>query len=313
MTLTMPSPMQATPEGGVGDAARPQRRANRVIPVLLQVVAMLGIGALLYPTASDWFATRDHNAEISGYVEHVETLPSATKSALLDQARSYNALLPQGPLSDPFGAAGAADPDAAYATYEQLLRVSDGGVIGDLVYARLGIGLPIYHGTSDAVLSRGAGHLYGSSLPVGGPSTHAVLTSHSGLARASLFTPLTRAQLGDIFIVDVLGEARYYEVDAIATVLPDDADALRIEPQADHVTLITCTPMGVNSHRLLVRGTRIDAPETADVVPMAGDGRHAGFPWWAVVFVAGSAVVAALLFAPGPRRRSSRPDERGRP
>ena len=280
-------------------------------PILLQIAAVIGIGALLYSSAADWFATLGHNAEVSGYVEAVDQLPDEDRLDALRVAREYNSHMPQGVLRDPYSQI-ANDPAdaAAYASYEQVLRVSDNGVIGELRYPRLGIGLPVYHGTSDEVISKGAGHLYGSSLPVGGPSTHTVLTAHSGLVHASLFTPLPGAKLGDTFQITVLGETHYYRVDSIETVQPDHTGALRIVNGKDYVTLITCTPIGINSHRVLVRGERIANPDTAGTQVVAGDGRTAGFPWWAVGFLGGSAAVAYVLFAPqrtpGPRKRASR-------
>lgn len=286
-------------------ATGPARAARRKLlpPILLQLGAMIGIAALVYANAADWFATLNHNAVISGYVQAVDQLPDAVKLHELEVARAYNSQVPAGLLRDPYSATADTEAEtAAYAAYEQILRVSDHGVLGEIQYPRLGIGLPVYHGTSDAVISRGAGHLYGSSLPVGGPSTHAVLTAHSGLVSAALFTPLLGARVDDTFQIRVLGETRYYRVDSIETVLPDQTESLRIVPGADYVTLITCAPIGINSHRMLVRGVRIPAPESEGTRAIDGDGRVAGFPWWAVIFLGGSAVSASLLFI-SPRRR----------
>ncbi len=292
--------------GGAG-----MRGKSLLVPVLLQLGAMVGIGALLYSSAADWFATLGHNAEISGYVREVEAMPPAEREAMLETARHYNSFMPLGVLRDPY-TPGAADADlsadSAYRAYEQVLSVSENGVIGQIGYPRLGIALPVYHGTSNEVISKGAGHLYGSSLPVGGPSTHAVLTSHSGLVHAELFTPLTNARIGDTFTVMVLGEVHTYRVDQIETVLPEQTESLQVVEGRDYVTLITCTPTGINSHRLLVRGVRIADPVDSDALTViAGDGRTAGFPWWAVGFLGGSAAFACFLFAPS-RPRPGRPD-----
>ncbi|WP_224763686.1 class C sortase [Salinibacterium sp. ZJ70] len=275
-------------------------------PVALQVGAMVGIGALLYPTAADWFATLAHNAEVSGYVRAIEALPEAERLEHLQTAQRYNSFMPPGLLRDPYSP-GEDDPglyaDTAYRAYEQVLRVSANGVIGEMSYPRLGIGLPVYHGTSDDILSRGVGHLYGSSLPVGGSSTHSVLTSHSGLVHAELFTPLTGAQIGDTFTVMVLGETHTYRVDQIETVLPDQTSSLEVVDGRDYVTLITCTPIGVNSHRILVRGVRLaDDAFSADAREVAGDGKAAGFPWWSVIFVGASGAFALVLLVK-PRSR----------
>lgn len=283
-------------------------RGGKGMPIALQIAAMIGIGALLYPSAADWFATLNHNSEISGYVSQVAALPDEVREAKLEVARQYNELMPAGPLRDPYsripGESDVADA-AGYKAYTQVLNVSDNGVIGEVVYPRLSIGLPIYHGTDESVLTKGVGHLYGSSLPVGGPSTHAVLTSHSGLVRASLFTELPKAQLGDSFQVTVLGETHHYRVDDIRTVVPGDTSSLAIVDGEDYVTLFTCTPIGVNSHRILVRGVRVPGPE-AEGSAIAGDGRQAGFPWWALMFLGGSAVTGYLLFAPPRKRKAQR-------
>ena len=284
---------------------RHKNKRRLIVPLLLQIGAMIGIGALLYPSAADWFATLNHNAEVSGYVREVEALPSADREAKLEIAREYNSFMPQGVLRDPYAPAAADETltaDSAYKAYEQVLSVSNNGVIGELSYPNIDINLPVYHGTSESVISKGVGHLYGSSLPIGGPSTHSVLTSHSGLIHAALFTPLTKAKIGDHFTVTVLGEKHYYRVDQIDTVLPEDTERLRVVNGEDYVTLITCTPIGVNSHRLLVRGVRTAAPlEKSASSLIAGDGKIAGFPWWAVTFLGGSAFVAYLLFSP-PKR-----------
>lgn len=280
---------------------RPRRRKLGV-PIVLQLVAMVGIAALVYPAAADWFATLTHNAERSGYVRQVDSLTPADRRAGLDAAREYNEHLPPGALVDPYSqdgdpAAEAADA-AAYEAYEEVLRVSDSGVIGEVVYPRLNIGLPLYHGAGEEAITQGVGHLYGSSLPVGGPSTHSVLTSHSGLVHASLFTKLPQAKVGDVFEVRVLGETKYYEVDGLETVEPFVTDSLDVVEGEDRVTLFTCTPIGVNSHRYLVHGVRVPAPADAGDHAIAGDGITAGFPWWALIFVGGSGMVAYLLFAP---------------
>lgn len=301
-------------ENASGPHGHSSRGRRLFAPISLQALAMLGIGALLYPTAANWFATLHHNSEISGYTQAVEQLPDADRQALLAAAEAYNATLPAGVLRDPYtaGSQEAATANAeAYAAYEEVLRVAGTDVIGSLTYAKLNIGLPIYHGTGEDSLQRGVGHLYGSSLPVGGASTHSVLTSHSGLINASLFTPLTKAAVGDTFQVTVLGETRTYQVDSIETVLPEDTSSLQVVAGEDRVTLVTCTPIGINSHRLLVHSKRIANPESTGDQTVAGDGRTAGFPWWAVVFFGSSGVMAWVLFRPtkSPSPSSSTTDQ----
>ena len=284
---------------------QPGRPRRLAVPIVLQLLAMIGLGAVLYPAAADWFAQLRHNAEISGYTDSAERLSNTDSAALLDAARAYNAHLTPGVLRDPYSDDAAAEQlDTAYRAYEDLLRVNERGVMGELSYPRLGIGLPIYHGTGEDSLSRGVGHLYGSSLPVGGESTHSVLTSHSGLPQAKLLSGLLDAKVGDTFQVSVLGETRFYEVESVETVEPEATESLRTITGEDRLTLFTCTPIGINSHRFLVHGVRTDAPAEAGTQTIAGDGRTAGFPWWALGFIGGSGVVAYLLFAP-PHRRAT--------
>ncbi len=277
--------------------------------IVLQLLGMAGIGALVYPDAADWFATLNHNAQVSGYVESVEQTPSEERQKILAAAYAYNETLSFGDLMDPYV---EQNPDEAYRdevyqAYEEMLRVSGTDVIGTVNYPSLGIGLPVYHGTSDAVIRKGVGHLYGTSLPVGGPGTHSVLTAHSGLPNAKLFTSLSKAKVGDTFWISVLGEDHFYEVRATEVILPGDTDRMRIIEGEDWVTLFTCTPIGINSHRFMVYAQRVETPETTDSQVVAGDGISVGFPWWAVWLVLGSAVLAWFLFAPRRKRRASEP------
>lgn len=276
--------------------------------VLIQVVLILGVVLLLYPSAADWFSSRLHNSQTSGYVQAVEEVAPEVRQDLLNIADDYNDQMPQGPLRDPYSTAASPEEEgSAYDSYERMLQASPNGVIGHLTYKAVGVDLPIYHGTGDDVLAKGVGHLYGSSLPVGGPGTHSVLTSHSGLVHATLFSNMPRkAEVGDEFTVDVMGKNNYYRVDQIKTVLPHESESLRIVEGEDYVTLITCTPIGVNSHRLLVRGTRIPAPveQSAAGFWVPGDGIVAGFPWWAVGLAAGVVFSFAVFLTRTEPRRS---------
>jgi sortase A len=272
---------------------------------VLELFAMVGIGLLVYPQAANWIATLHHNSEISGYVERVEQTPSEARQRIIDAAYAYNDQLEPGPLTDPYvsGAEDSLLQSGRYKAYEELLRVSGTDAIGTLNYPAIDVALPIYHGTADSTISKGLGHLYGTSLPVGGPGTHSVLTAHSGLPNAKLLTPLTGAQVGDVFWISVLGEEHYYRVESIETVLPGQTESLKIVDGEDWVTLFTCTPIGINSHRLMVHAIRIADPSSdsdGGVTAISGDGLSAGFPWWIVWFVGGSVVAALVLF--GPRR-----------
>ncbi|ALC06686.1 hypothetical protein CDES_11655 [Corynebacterium deserti GIMN1.010] len=297
--------LSTVPQGAPIGGRKKSSRGKLMVSLCLQLVAMLGLAFLLYPSASDWFATRNHNADVSGYARQVEHMPSGEKIDLLDSAREYNTNIPQGVLRDPYSRTTLDDAfsnDDSYQSYLSKLSVGDDDTVGEVVYPGLGISLPIYHGTSDDVLSKGVGHLYGSSLPVGGASTHSVMTSHSGLVHASLFTKLLDAQIDDIFNVSVLGEVMYYQVRSVEEVLPEQTSSLQIIEGEDWVTLLTCSPIGINSHRFLVHAERIPAPPQDFDTVIAGDGVLAGFSWWAVQFVAGSAVVAWLIFRPTPSK-----------
>ncbi|MFT3888353.1 MAG: class C sortase [Arachnia sp.] len=287
-------------------AAGGTRRRGLLSGIVLQLAAMIGMGLLLYPTAADWVSSLKHDAEISGYVERVRSEPTEQRQRLLDAAYAYNDELDPGPLTDPYVSLGedAVRGSDLYRAYEEMLRLSGTDAIGTLSYPAVGIGLPIFHGTADEAISHGIGHLYGTSLPVGGPSTHSVLTSHSGLPNAQLFTPLHRAAVGDTFWISVLGEDHHYRVERIETVEPGDTKSLRIIEGEDWVTLFTCTPVGVNSHRLMLHAQRIPDAEVSGAEAIPGVHTPApGFPWWAVGYVAGSLVTGVLLLG---RPRSGR-------
>jgi sortase A len=300
----MPSDLK-TPHEDVASAKSalnktPTRR--HVGSVVLQLIAMLGIGLLVYPQAADWVSALGHRSEISNYMARSDTTTDTERQQLLDAAYSYNDEIDPGPLTDPYlsEAEDAALGSERYQRYEEMLRLSGTEAIGTLNYPEVDIALPMYHGTTDEVVSKGVGHLYGTSLPVGGPSTRSVLTAHSGLPQARLFTDLHDAEVGDTFWVSVLGEDHYYQVREIETVLPNQTESFQVVEGEDWITLFTCTPIGVNSHRLLVHAERIDDPPLDESLTVTG-AANLGFPWWALIFIAGSAVIAWILFAP-PRR-----------
>lgn len=282
-------------------SAQKKRLASNIV---LQVLAMLGLGLLIYPQGADWVNSLSHNAEISGYVREVERTPEGKRKEILDAAYKYNDELEPGPLTDPYLTEyeDAQLGSSLYQAYEEMLKVSGTDAIGAVNYPDVGIALPVYHGTTDSVISKGAGHLYGTSLPVGGPSTRSVLTAHSGLPQAKLFTGLHDASVGDIFWISVLGEDHHYEVREIEVVSPEETDSFRIIEGEDWVTLFTCTPIGVNSHRILVHAERIPSPEGNGDQILDGDGITAGFPWWLLIYLGGSALIAFILFFPSRRR-----------
>ncbi len=312
LQLSPPGAGDPGPPDGPTDVGRPAARRRgrsgpqRAVSIGLQLVAMAAIGMLVYADAASWFARIGHNAEISGYVRQVDATPSAERTRILEAADAYNEVLEPGPLTDPYVSVNEDEAlrSELYLAYEEMLRLGGTDAIGTINYPRLNIGLPAYHGTSDEVISKGIGHMYGTSLPVGGPSTRAVLTAHSGLPHAKLFTELPQAQVGDTFWISVLGEDHYYRVEKTETVLPDDTESLKIIDGEDWVTLFTCTPIGVNSHRFLVHAVRIDDAAGLENLELGGDGVSLGFPWWALWFVGGSAAVALVLFLPARRPKA---------
>lgn len=230
--------------------------------IFMVLVLLAGLSLLLYPTFSDWWNSRHQSRAIAGYSEEIARLDDT--ETLWENAHDYNARL----AAD----AGRWLPDEEdIAQYNALLNVGGSGIMGYIEIDKIACSLPIYHGTDEAVLQIAVGHIEGSSLPVGGPGTHAVLSGHRGLPSARLFTDLDRLIPGDRFILNILGEAISYEVDQILTVLPEEIDSLEIVPGEDYVTLVTCTPYGVNSHRLLVRGHRVETPPEKTPIIMLAD------------------------------------------
>ncbi|MGO4146156.1 class C sortase [Paenarthrobacter sp. YAF11_1] len=272
--------------------------------LFIVLAAVIGVGVLLYPTAAAWFSDRVHATEISGYVDSVQNLNPSEQQALLDEARSFNQSLPAGPLRDPYSLNGKGEQTvigAGSEAYKKMLAVGPGGMMGRISIPSIHADLPIFHGTDEEALSKGVGHLFGSGLPVGGESTHSVLTGHSGFVNATLFDHVDQMVEGDVFSISTLDETLYYKVDQILTVLPDETDALRKVEGKDYVTLITCTPKGVNSHRLLVRGERTDPPSSGDgqqVLPSTAI--DPGFPWWALAMVG---ITVAAVWVTRPRER----------
>ena len=240
------------------------KRKGSFITLFLVLILLAGLSLLLYPSASDYWNSIHQTRAIATYAEDVANLNQNQYDEIWAAAESYNAALTD--RNNAFLLS-----DAQKAEYEQLLDVSGLGVMGYIEIPSIDCSLPIYHGTEESVLQIAVGHLEWSSLPVGGESTHCVLSGHRGLPSAKLFTRLDKLQTGDIFMLRVLEEVLTYEVDQILIVEPQDTDALRIEEGKDYCTLVTCTPYGINTHRLLVRGHRIDNIEEAKVVRVTAD------------------------------------------
>lgn len=236
-----------------------KKKQNRLTTVLMVVLLLAGLSLLLYPTVSDYWNSLHQSRAIADYVESVAQMDDAEYDALWEAAREYNEALAQhsGTLS-------SSTPDTQ--SYEELLNISNLGIMGYIEIPDINCSLPIYHGTDDTVLQIAVGHLTWSSLPVGGESSHCVISGHRGLPSAKLFTDLDKLREGDIFMLRVLDEVLTYEVDQILTVEPNELDSLSITPGEDYCTLVTCTPYGINTHRLLVRGHRIENIEQSDSI-----------------------------------------------
>jgi sortase A len=227
--------------------------------ILLLLIFLAGLCLLLYPTFSNWWNSFHQSRAIAAYVEAVEDMSQAQREAMLAQAQEYNQKI----ASQGNAFVLTEEQEAAY---RDTLDVSGTGIMGYIHIPKIGVSLPIYHGTDETVLQVAVGHLSGTSLPVGGESTHTVLSGHRGLPSAKLFTDLDELTVGDTFTLTVLGQTLTYQVDQIRTVEPDDTSELNIESGKDYCTLVTCTPYGVNSHRLLVRGVRVDVAEELGTV-----------------------------------------------
>ena len=228
------------------------------------LVFLLALGITLYPLISNYYNER-HQSEIhTQYLEVIEQVDNSELILAKELADEYNAaIVPGTQLSDAFSQEALL---WASEDYEHQLNLAEDGIMGYVEIPLIHVNLPIYHGTDSDTLDIGIGHLLGSSLPVGGESTHSVLTAHSGMANQKMFSDLDKLEIGDVFYLQVLGETLAYQVDQINTVLPHDTTFLGIEEGEDHCTLVTCTPFGVNTHRLLVRGVRIPYEEAEVIV-----------------------------------------------
>ncbi|MCM1357792.1 MAG: class C sortase, partial [Prevotella sp.] len=227
-----------------------RKKSGIVSTIILIVILLVGLAIMLYPTVSDWWNTREQREAIANYEHIVTQIDDGETERMLQEAHDYNEKLANlfAPLTNYDEISG----------YNDILNISGTGIMGYISIPFIKVELPIYHGTSEEVLNIAAGHLQGSSLPVGGNDTHAVISAHRGLPSAKLFTDLDQLVVGDTFTINVLGEVYTYEIEDILIVKPEEVDKLAIIPNGDYVTLMTCTPYGINSHRLLLRSHRIE-------------------------------------------------------
>ena len=236
---------------------------NHKTVIFLTLGFLVGICILLYPAVSDYWNSKTQSRAIVNYESVLNQMDSKDYSAVFEKAHAYNDELykTKNPLLNYNNLSG----------YYEALNVTGNGMIGYLKIDRIGVELPIYHGTSESVLSRGVGHLEGTSLPVGGENTHSVMSAHRGLPSAKLFTDLDRVEKGDTFQIIVLDQVLTYQVDFIKVIEPTDVSDLQIIEGGDYCTLFTCTPYGINTHRLLVRGIRIETIKEKPVIYVSNE------------------------------------------
>lgn len=263
-------------------AAKPKRRGPSISTIVMLFLILGGAAIVAYPSFSDWWNSYHQSRAIATYVSAVEETDPAAIQAMMDEAHAYNKRL----LSKPNRFIFSKEDEAEY---RNLLDPTGQGIMGYVQIARLRINYPIYHGVDEAVLQVAIGHIEGTSLPVGGPSTHAAISGHRGLPSAKLFTDLDKLVEGDIFTVTILKELFTYEVDQIRIVEPSDMSNLTFDNDKDYLTLITCTPYGINTHRLLVRGHRIS--NISDLRPIPAEAVQIPN------YIAVPAVAVPMLFA----------------
>lgn len=240
------------------------KKKSSFVTAILIAALLAGALLLLYPTISDYWNSLHQSRAIASYAEQVADLDDNTYDQIWADARAYNETLDN-------STSRFVMTEEQKKIYEALLNIADNGVMGYIEIPKIKCNLPIYHGTDEAVLQIAIGHVQGSSLPAGGESTHCVLSGHRGLPSAKLFSDLDQLTEGDVFLLRVLDETLTYEVDQIRTVLPDELDDLAIEEGKEYCTLVTCTPYGINSHRLLVRGHRVENQASASTIRVTAD------------------------------------------
>lgn len=235
-------------------------KKGRLQTIFLLILFFIGVGLLVYPYFSDYWNTFHQSCVIMNYADQVSDMNSEEYARLINEANQYNSELQKTGIKWTM-------TDEEKAAYDSYLDFESSGVMGYITIPKINVELPIFHGTSDAILQTSIGHIAGSSLPVGGLGTHTILSGHRGLPSARLFTNLDQLAAGDTFTITVLNETYTYEVDQIRIVEPTDLSSFQLEPDKDYCTLVTCTPYGINTHRLLVRGHRVEnANGNADLV-----------------------------------------------
>ena len=267
--------------------------------VLLVLILILGVGIILYPTFSDYWNSLHQSRAIASYTEAVAAVSKEDYSREWADAESYNVHL--GEEENRW-----VPTEEETEQYNGLLNIGGTGIMGYIEVPDINVSLPIYHGTDESVLQIAVGHIEGSSLPVGGLGTHSVVSGHRGLPSAKLFTDLDKIDLGNIFIIRVLDEIMTYEVDQVLIVEPYDLSALAIDPEQDYVTLVTCTPYGINTHRMLVRGHRIENMAESRTIAVVADAQQISTTVVAVIIGVLLLLLLLILMMFTTSRRSKR-------
>ncbi len=279
-----------------------KKKNNNWTTAFLVLLLLAGVSLLLYPSLSDYWNSMHQTRAIASYAETVSQLDTAQYDEMWKAAQDYNRSLAQRETA-------FALTDEQKAAYESLLDVSGLGVMGYIEIPEIDCSLPIYHGTEESVLQVAVGHLEWSNLPVGGEGTHCVLSGHRGLPSAKLFTNLDKLAVGDTFLLRVLDEVLTYEVDQILIVEPEQVDALGIMPGEDYCTLVTCTPYGINTHRLLVRGHRVENTPEAARMHVTADATQFDPLLVAPVLAIPVLLLLLMILLVPKRRRKSREDK----
>lgn len=224
---------------------------------LIVTIFLIGFSMSCYPFVASWFMAHDQSQIVGTYASDSKALSKEDKEQMIKEAQQYNSLLYQikGAI------AGDSEKILSHENYEKLLDISNNKIMATLEIPKINVDLPVYHGTDDKELSIGVGHMEGTSLPVGGNNTHSVLTGHRGLPSAKLFTRLDELNKGDLFFVNVLDQTLAYQIEEIQVVEPDEVDSIEIQPDQDLMSLVTCTPYGINTHRMIVTGHRVEYNE----------------------------------------------------
>ncbi|MCR5664346.1 MAG: class C sortase [Oscillospiraceae bacterium] len=298
------APASAVTDGTEPVPTKQKPKKKKRIGIFPFIIFLLGAGILLYPTVSNYYNVVHQSNAIVEYAENLAAMDNEFIQEMWARAIEHNEQLYAAQLGEEL-------PEDALQHYDEILRVTENGMMGYIDVPKVKIHLPIYHGTSEPVLQKGVGHLEWSSFPVGGENTHTVLTGHTGLPSARLFTDLDQVEVGDLLLIQILGEKMTYEVDSIETVLPYEIDSLSIFEGKDLCTLVTCTPYGVNSHRLLVHAHRIEnEEEEVEIIEVTKEVEvNARDPMIQMVRIAAAAfavLVIAALWGVGRRKKKKK-------